>query len=55
MEYVARILKDESAQDLVEYALLLGGIAVIVAASMVTLSATMSTVWTNTSNQVSGS
>jgi len=41
--FVINFIKDESGQDLVEYALLLGAAAVIVTASIVTLTATMVT------------
>jgi Flp pilus assembly pilin Flp len=55
LKSLARFWRDERGQDLVEYALLLGGVAIMVVAAAVTLTDTMSTLWTTTSAAISAS
>jgi Flp pilus assembly pilin Flp len=44
----ARFVKEESGQDMIEYVLILAFVCVAAAAIITTISADLSTVWTNT-------
>lgn len=54
-KYLTRFWRDDSGQDLVEYALLLSILAVAAVATLGTLATSITTVWTNTNTQLSGS
>ncbi len=52
---LTRFWRDDGGQDLVEYALLLSILAVAAVATLGTLAGSITTVWTNTNTQLSGS
>jgi len=52
MQFVKNFLKDEQGQDLVEYTLLLGFIALASAALFNTVGDQINTIWDNTSTQL---
>ncbi len=54
-KYAVRFWREESGQDLVEYALLLSILVVAGIAALDTLATTVSNVWNNTNSQLSGS
>ena len=54
-KYALRFQRDESGQDLVEYALLLAVLAVAGVAVLGGLATSLSTVWTNVNTQLSTS
>ncbi len=52
MQFVKNFLKDEQGQDIVEYTLLLGFIALASAALLPGVSSAISTIWGNTNTQL---
>jgi Flp pilus assembly pilin Flp len=53
MKRLWQCIKEESGQDMVEYTLLLGFVALIAAGIMITVSPSVSTVWTVTNTDLS--
>jgi Flp pilus assembly pilin Flp len=53
MKQTLRFLKDESGQDLIEYSLLVGFIAVASAATYLAGGSSVSSIWGDTSSQLS--
>ena len=52
MNHILRFLQDESGQDLVEYTLLLGFVALAAAGIIISVSGNISTVWSVTSSDL---
>ncbi len=52
MNMLRKFMSEERGQDMVEYALLLGFVAVVAAAVITTVGADVKTVWTVTSNHM---
>jgi Flp pilus assembly pilin Flp len=53
MTILKNLWKDDAGQDMVEYTLLLGFVALIAAGIMITVSPSVSTVWTITNTDLS--
>ena len=53
MTIMKNLWREESGQDMVEYTLLLGFVALIAAAIMINVSGSISTVWSVTSSDLS--
>lgn len=53
MKFLDNFLKDEQGQDLIEYTLLLAFVALAAAALFTNVGASVSTIWTNASTQMS--
>jgi Flp pilus assembly pilin Flp len=52
MKFIERFWKEEQGQDLIEYSLLLGFVALFSTAMYSSLSGNISTIWTNASGSV---
>ena len=51
--WMKRLLRDESGQDLVEYSLILAFVALAAAALMTTMGQSVTTIWTSADSQMS--
>jgi pilus assembly protein Flp/PilA len=54
VELIRRIVREESGQDMVEYALILGLISIIAVVAVTLTGTSISTLWTSVSTAVSG-
>jgi Flp pilus assembly pilin Flp len=55
MRRLREFLAEEAGQDLIEYSLLIGSIALVAAASILSVGSDSNTLWTVFNNRISGS